>query len=61
MRRFFSSPLTGPWKNVPRTEYILEWSLGARVGQTWLNVEAMKGSGVFDLLGSSMDVGVGCG
>ena len=30
---FFSSPLTGPWENVPRAENILEWSPGTRVGQ----------------------------
>ena len=41
----FSSPLTGPWKNVPRTEYILEWSPGARNGQVWLNAHAKNGLG----------------
>ena len=34
-----------------RTE---EWSPGAGVGQVWLNVEAMKGSGASDLLGSGI-------
>ena len=60
MRLFFSSPLTGPWKNVPRTEYILYWSPGARVGQAWLNVEAMNGSGVLDTFGSGIAIGM-CG
>ena len=39
---------------------ILEWSLGARVGQAWLNVEATKGSGAFDVLGSGIASGM-CG
>ena len=30
----------------PRTDYILDWSPGARVGQAWLNVETMNGNGV---------------
>ena len=43
---------------MPRTEYVLEWSPGARVGQAWLNVEALDGSGVFDLLGSGIASGM---
>ena len=60
MRRFFSSPLTSPWKNVPRTKYVLEWPPGARVVQAWLDVEAMKRSGTFDLLGSGIVIAM-CG
>jgi hypothetical protein len=58
VRLSFSSPLTGPRKNVPRTEYILVWSPGARVGQAWLNVKEMNGSGVFDLLWSGTVIGI---
>jgi hypothetical protein len=61
----FPSPLTGPRKNVPRTEYILVWSPGTWVGQPWLNIEAMNGSGVFDSLGavprSGCEGGLGMG
>ena len=39
-----------------RTEYILDWSLGVRVGRAWLNVEVMKRSGVFDSLGSGIAI-----
>ena len=58
MRRFFSSPLTGPWKKELRTEYILLWSPGARVGQAWLNVEATNGRGVDDSFGSGIAIGI---
>lgn len=42
-RFFFSSPLTGPWKNAFKTECMRVWSPGARVGHAWLNVFLMKG------------------
>ena len=42
-RLFFSSPLTGAWKNVLRTECIRFASPGARVGYAWEKVRAMKG------------------
>ena len=58
MRFFFSSPLTGPWKKEPRTEYILVWSPGARVGQAWLKVEAMNGRDVFESPGSGIATGI---
>lgn len=48
VRLFFSLPLTGPWRKVPRSEYILD-------GQAWLNVEAMKESGSLGSFGSSID------
>jgi hypothetical protein len=51
---FFSSPLTGPWKNALKTECILVGSPGAFVGHAWLNVAAMKGM-------SQGDSGVGRG
>ena len=44
--RFFSSPVTGTWKNAERAENILVASPGARVGHAWLNLDAMKGSKV---------------
>lgn len=48
VRLFFSLPLTGPWRKVPRSEYILD-------GQAWLNGEAMKESGSLGSFGSSID------
>ena len=44
--RFFSSPVTGTWKNADRAENIFVASPGARVGHAWLNLDAMKGSKV---------------
>jgi hypothetical protein len=44
--RFFSSPVTGTWKNAERAENILVVSPGARVGHAWLNLDGMKGSKV---------------
>ena len=41
-----------------RTECILDWSPGARVGKAWLNLEVTKGSGVFDSLESGIAVGM---
>jgi hypothetical protein len=58
VRLFFSSPLTGPRKNVPRTEYILVWSPGARVGQARMNVDEMNRSRIFDLLWSGIVIGI---
>ena len=57
IRRFFSSPLTGLWKNVLVTECILNWSPGAWDGQVWLNDHAKNGSGTFDTLGSGFAIG----
>ena len=47
----------------PRTDYILDWSPGARVGQAWLNVETMNGNGVLLVWERYRDRGlrVGCG
>lgn len=52
-----------PWKNVPRTEYILDWSPSAWGGQAWLNVKAMnRGRVSFDPLGLAVaEVQVGGG
>lgn len=58
MRLRFSSPLTGPWKKELRTEYILVWSPGARVGHAWLKVEAMNGMGVCESDGRGMESGM---
>lgn len=43
-RFFFSVALIGAVKNVFKTLCMRVWSPGARVGQAWLNVEAMKGT-----------------
>lgn len=58
MRLFFSSLLRGPWKNAPRTEYMRVWSPGARVGQAWLNVEAINGNSVCESFGSGIAQGI---
>ena len=44
--RFFSSPVTGTWKNAERAENIFVVSPGARVGHAWLNLDAIKGNKV---------------
>ena len=59
-RLFFSSVLTGPVKKEFITLCILFWSPGARVGQAWLNVVAMKGiQAAVDTSVVSVSLGIG--
>ena len=52
-RLFFSSPLTGAWKNVLSTECIRFASPGARVGHACEKVRAMKGIPPYNAAASS--------
>ena len=53
MRLLFSSPLTGVWKKVLRTECMRVASPGARVGQAWEKVRAMNGTPPYSAAASS--------
>ena len=53
MRLLFSSPLTGVWKTVLKTEYMRVASLGVRVGQMWENVSGTNGTPPYSAAASS--------
>lgn len=53
MRLIFSSPLTGVWKTVLKSECMRVASPGAQVGQLWENVSGTNGTPPYSAAASS--------